>query len=94
MKNISCPYCKTNMNFAAQDKLQLGQYKLLTGSLSNYFAGALPVEIYHCPDCGKLEFFMNSEEEFPQITCEKCNYSYDFDSPKCPHCKTKNKNIL
>lgn len=49
------------------------------------------VDIYCCPDCRKVEFFLAEEEEIdeelPQKQCPKCGKMHDFDYPKCPFCK-------
>jgi endogenous inhibitor of DNA gyrase (YacG/DUF329 family) len=49
----------------------------------------MEVDIYSCPDCGKLEFFLAdaAEEGLQQRRCPKCGKQHDFDYPKCPFCK-------
>ena len=54
---MDCLRCHGEMEYLGQESLQLGQYGLLTGHLSNLFSGALEVDIYACRRCGKLEFY-------------------------------------
>lgn len=89
MKNISCLRCDIEMRHVGREKLQLGQTGWLLGDLPNLFAGATEVDIYACPKCSKLEFFMAEklEDELPQRECPQCGKKHDFDYPKCPFCK-------
>ena len=57
MEREICLRCGGEMLYIGQEKLQLGQYGLLTGAWSNLFSGALAVDIYCCKDCKKLEFY-------------------------------------
>ena len=91
MKTIACLRCNEQMNHIASEKLQLGQTGWILGDLPNLFAGALEVDIYACPQCGKIEFFQTENtdigETVPQKKCPSCGKSHDFDYPKCPFCK-------
>ena len=88
MKNISCLRCNVEMRNIGREKLQLGKTGWILGDLPNLIAGAMEVDIYACPDCKKLEFFVAEEleEELPQKECLKCGKKHDFDYPKCPFC--------
>ena len=89
-KEITCSHCFATMEHLLRDEIQLGKSGWLLGNLPNLISGALAVDVYVCPTCHKLEFFAASEEEeeaLPQITCPSCGATYDFDYPKCPHCK-------
>ena len=57
--DLVCLRCGAQMSFLKTEKLQLGEAgtTLMGGIYSNIVAGALEVDIYLCPDCGKLEFF-------------------------------------
>ena len=88
-KDLQCLRCGCKINHIKRQKLQLGQTDWIFGDLPNLFAGAMEVDIYSCPDCGKLEFFLADarEEGLPQRRCPKCGKQHDFDYPKCPFCK-------
>ena len=88
-RNIDCLRCAQAMNRIRTEKLQLGQTGWILGDLPNLFAGAMEVDIYSCPKCRKLEFFLAEdiqEEGLPQKQCPKCGKKHDFDYPKCPCC--------
>ena len=91
MKQIACVRCHVDMNFFANERIQLGKTGWVLGDLPNLLAGALDVDIYVCPQCHKLEMFAAdasaSGGELPQRTCPVCGTVHDFDYPKCPRCK-------
>ncbi len=89
MKNLNCLRCGKPMAYIKREKLQLGQTGWFLGDWPNLIAGALDVDIYTCPSCGKIEFYRaeSTEEEMPQKQCPKCGKKHDFDYPKCPYCK-------
>lgn len=69
MKQLDCLRCGSAMRFLKREKIQLGQTGAFLGDWPNIIAGALDAEIYYCPRCGKLEFFMpseNYEEDLPE----------------------------
>ena len=86
---LSCLRCGAGMRFIKREKFQLGQTGWVLGDLPNLFAGAMEIEIYACPKCGKLEFFQPeaSTDELPQKQCPDCGAVIDFDYGRCPHCK-------
>ena len=61
---LNCLRCGAGMNFLCREKMQLGQTGWLLGDLPNLVAGAMEVEIYACPKCGKLEFFQPGSDKF------------------------------
>ena len=69
MKKIDCLRCRIPMNFFDRKKIQLGEYGYFLGHISNLIAGAMEVEFYVCPQCGKLEFFV-PEDQLDSITAE------------------------
>ena len=92
-----CPNCGQALRFMKREDLQLGRTGWILGDLPNLFAGALDAEIWACPDCGKLEFYLARPEEaegsgIARMKCPACGRSYEMDSPKCPHCGAKNEN--
>ena len=95
MRNLNCLRCGSSMVFSGNEKLQLGQTGWILGDIPNLLAGALEVELYYCPECGKLEFFAAGQtestnryrdESLPEKQCPACGLSIDFDYPKCPCC--------
>lgn len=89
MRNFNCLRCNSKMNHLGTRKFQLGQTGWFLGDLPNLFAGAIEVDIYTCPSCGKIEFFMpkRSENGIAMVTCPKCGHKHEMDYPKCPFCK-------
>ena len=79
------------MQYLSREKLQLGKTGWVLGDLPNLLSGALEVQIFVCPKCRKLEFFLAENEtlddETPKKTCPMCGTVHDFDYPKCPNCK-------
>lgn len=63
MKKLECLRGHGAMNHVGREKIQLGQTGFFLGDLPNLLAGALEVDIYCCPKCGKLEFFVPGVEE-------------------------------
>ena len=89
MKHLDCLRCHVPLEFIRTEQLQLGQTGWLLGDLPNLLHGAMEVDIYACPNCGKLEFYQAAAEqhELPQVKCPRCGKLHDFDYPKCPFCK-------
>ncbi len=87
--NMACLRCGHEMKHIGTEKLQLGQAGWIFGDLPNLLAGAMEVDIYICPECKKIEFYLvdEIEEELPQKRCPNCGKLHDFDYPKCPFCK-------
>ena len=94
-----CANCGGNMVFLGEEQIQLGQVGLVLGHLSNLLSGSLEVELWECPDCGKLDFYRQSgsgaddEGHMAQTTCPTCGREHDLDDPKCPFCGAKNPMI-
>ena len=89
-RQITCLRCDHKMNHIKRDKIQLGQTGWILGDLPNLIAGAMELDIYACPECSKVEFFLadnSPEDSLPQKQCPNCGKVHDFDYPKCPFCK-------
>ena len=96
MNKLECLRCGTPMDCLGREKLQLGEAGLILGDLPHLFAGALELEIYVCPNCGKMEFYRPrltkdkstaySHDDLPQRQCPRCERLHDFDYPQCPYC--------
>lgn len=70
MRKINCLRCQKPMNFCGEKKIQLGEYGYFLGHLSNLVAGALEVDFFACPQCGKLEFFA-PEDQMDVLTSQE-----------------------
>lgn len=70
MRRVQCLRCQTEMLFHKRENVQLGRTGTLLGDWSNILAGALDVEIFYCPRCGKVEFFMPGIE-LDETACEE-----------------------
>lgn len=95
MTEKKCTACGAELRFMKREQLQLGRNSLLTGAWSNYFAGAQDVELWACPHCYKLEFYipedqmdyeLDGRDGIAQIVCPVCGAQHDMDDPKCPRC--------
>ena len=58
MRKTKCLRCDARMKFGMQQKFQMGQTSFLLGDWPNLMAGALELEVWFCPKCGKVEFFV------------------------------------
>lgn len=91
---LNCLRCGAGMRFIRREKFQLDQTGWVLGDLPNLFAGAMEIEIYVCPKCGKLEFFQPGSDKFAGTADEaKTGSGYlPPDAPdglprkKCPVC--------
>ncbi len=95
----TCGNCGKDMEFEGDQQIQLGQTGFFFGTLSNLVNGALDVEIWECPGCGKIDFYRQGSSEtqgdeghMAQVICCKCGKKHDLDDPKCPYCGLKNPN--
>jgi len=61
MRKVVCPKCYKDMRLLKREKIQLGQTGFFSGDWGNILAGALEVEIYCCPGCGKIELYQPEE---------------------------------
>ena len=97
-KTITCLRCDRPMNLIKQEHLFLGKVGLQFGDLHYTPSRGLDVDVWCCPECGKLELFRTQgpeeaeEGSIAQAGCAICGSRYDLDSPKCPVCGTKNPN--
>ena len=58
MRKTKCLRCDARMKFGMQQKFQMGQTSFLLGDWPNLMAGSLELEVWFCPKCGKVEFFV------------------------------------
>ena len=95
-----CSNCGHDMKFIRREDIQLGEASILGGVWPNIWAGALDVELWGCPRCGKLDLYRGDlseggedEDHMAQTICPNCGQEHDLDDPKCPMCGAKNPNI-
>lgn len=93
-----CSNCGRDMEYVSREDMQLGRTSFIFGDWPNLLAGALNVEIWECPDCGKLDFYRGDADEegegqMVKTTCPVCGAVHELDDPKCPRCGAKNPNI-
>ena len=104
MRKLNCQRCGAQMQFGMQQKFQMGQTGLFLGDWPNILAGALELEVWFCPDCGKVEFFvpgsgnrtvrpdMGEEPDFEGVVINETIDSVSMDGmpqKKCPRCGRK-----
>ena len=56
--NIDCLRCKTPMSFEKQLKIHEGTDWGILGELGHLFQSKKSFDVYSCPSCGKVEFFL------------------------------------
>lgn len=93
-RELDCLRCGTRMNYIRREKFQMGEAGWLLGDLPHLIKGAMELDVYSCPFCGKVEFFQvtgdgevsqmenpgNGETEFFQTMGE------ELPQVKCPVC--------
>lgn len=57
METTKCLRCGTDMEFSGREQFQLGEESAYSGILAVMTAESIRMDIYKCPDCGKIEFF-------------------------------------
>lgn len=58
MRRLECLRCGSQMQFLLREKFQKGESGPWVGNLNFNFRGGFDMEVYNCPRCGKLEFFL------------------------------------
>ena len=94
MRDMSCLRCGTQMQYMMRERLQLGKTGWILGDLPNLFAGALDADIYVCPDCSKLEFFLAEDAAGQDETPKKdLPLLRQGDRLRLPFCKREFKRL-
>lgn len=57
MAQLQCLRCGTEMEFFGREKIQLGEESVHGGILAAMTAESMQLDIFQCPECGKVEFF-------------------------------------
>lgn len=63
MRQLNCPRCDSAMEFLMREKFQKGESGAWVGNLNFSFRGGFEMDVYSCPRCSRLEFFLPREEE-------------------------------
>jgi len=88
---MKCLRCGEDMQFLSNESIKLANVGPVIDNLLNLISVGLKVNIFVCPKCRKLEFFLAENEtlddDTPKKTCPDCGTVHDFDYPKCPNCK-------
>ena len=82
MAELKCLRCDADMEVFRQEKFQLGEESGYTGILAVMTAESMMMDIYKCPNCGKIEFFepwarKRSATPKTNWTCSECG-QYNF----------------
>ena len=71
MRNLDCVRCGASMGFLMREKFQKGDMGVWVGNLNFSMQGGFEMEVYSCPQCGKLEFYLPGvpaeEVEIPEV---------------------------
>ena len=99
MNDMNCLRCGRQMRYIKRENLQLGQTGWVLGDLPNLIAGSLELEIYICPQCGKVEFFTPEQSTaYSHNVCPGCNkvefylaetVEEELPQKQCPNCGKK-----
>ena len=60
MAELKCLRCGTDMVFSGREQFQMGEESFHSGLLAVMTAESMLMDIYQCPECGKIEFFAPS----------------------------------
>lgn len=87
MKKRICLSCNRELVKIGTEYLRTGKVPLLGREISS---PGFYVDLYQCPDCGRLEFYRPvssyASSGTPQRTCPKCGTRHDSDCSQCPVC--------
>ena len=65
MRKLKCLRCSGMMQFGMREKFQMGQHSAFFGDWPHLLAGSLELEVWFCPKCGKVEFFVPGSGQEP-----------------------------
>lgn len=67
-KEITCPHCKVMLAYAGTKKFHEGTRWGVLGDIGELFVQKETFDVYYCPRCGKVDFFVDGigEELRPQ----------------------------
>lgn len=96
-RQLHCQRCQSPMSFMMREHFQKGDCHAWVGNLNFSFRGGLEMEVYCCPKCGKLEFFLPEDaveslqetdfETTPEADAQIVRVSMDgIPQVRCPNC--------
>ncbi|GAA6393293.1 Uncharacterised protein [uncultured Clostridium sp.] len=102
MRKLKCLRCGRSMSRIKREHLFMGQIGWQWGDAHYQPSSGLDVDVYCCPDCGKLEFYRGEKDRdkrvagqsIAQVKCSRCGGRYDLDSCKCPFCGEENDKLF
>lgn len=62
-KSLNCPSCTTRLSYAGTKRFHEGTRWGLLGDLGELFVNKETFDIYFCPSCGKVEFYVDGVGE-------------------------------
>lgn len=93
-REVDCLRCGLPMKYLKRDNIHMGKSSWFGKDVANRDEDAIPVDMYVCRHCGKIEFFQPEgappqEDCIAQVRCPDCGQAHDMDLPKCPFCKRR-----
>jgi hypothetical protein len=58
-KDIACSSCKVSLQYAGTKKFHEGTRWGILGDVGELFVNKETFDVYYCPKCGKVEFFVD-----------------------------------
>lgn len=96
MDKTTCIRCGGRMSLLGRDGLQKGSPGWrLRGTLEHTgWEDLLPVELWCCSDCRRLDFYLAEPEGtdgsgIAKIRCPVCGCRHEMDDARCPSCGTR-----
>lgn len=84
-RSLTCLRCGDEMVALGTREFQLGRETIFFDS--HLWEGAMELEIFGCPSCGKIEFFSEKAREWAaEYECPVCHARYPRDAERCPKC--------
>ena len=72
MGNLECLRCGASMEYSGRERFQTGEESGYSGLLAVMTAESMLVDIYICPECGKMELF--TPQKTPRPPANKSNW--------------------
>ena len=93
LERETCLRCGGRMSLLYRKFLQTGTPGWhLRGDLECFDSSLLPVEVWCCQECHRLEFYL-AEDAAPgegsgiaKARCPHCGMLHELDDARCPHC--------